>query len=148
MSYVREVLVEVYGERIAIVKKEKSQVLVGSGAGMSVARLQGRAGFSWQGLAGTRHLRCPRPGWVPPEPPGCFALPLRGGWRRKRQRRKVARVVQRPRRVQTTDMALQATGASGCEAIAGSSLPCLAWQLRPQGGQGQVEGPSRCVCPR
>ncbi|KAM9231053.1 IgGFc-binding protein-like [Leptosomus discolor] len=30
VSYVREVLVEVYGERIAIVKKEKSQVLVNS----------------------------------------------------------------------------------------------------------------------
>ncbi|XP_071422998.1 IgGFc-binding protein-like [Pithys albifrons albifrons] len=35
VSYVREVLVEVYGQHIAILKQEKSQVLVGSGAGKS-----------------------------------------------------------------------------------------------------------------
>ncbi|KAM6064177.1 IgGFc-binding protein-like [Theristicus caerulescens] len=96
VSYVREVLVEVYGERIVIVKKEKSQVLVGSGAGTSVARLQGRAGFSWQGLACTRHLHCPRPGWVPLKPLGCFVFPFRRGWRRKRQMGNGARVEERP----------------------------------------------------
>lgn len=47
VSYVREVLVEVYGERIAIVKQERSQVLVRSWAGTSTVGLQGRAGFSW-----------------------------------------------------------------------------------------------------
>lgn len=50
VSYVREVLVEVYGERIAIVKKEKSQVLVGIGAGTSVAWLF-LAGLAFLGRA-------------------------------------------------------------------------------------------------
>uniref|UniRef100_A0A8C3MV12 Uncharacterized protein n=1 Tax=Geospiza parvula TaxID=87175 RepID=A0A8C3MV12_GEOPR len=63
VSYVREVVVEVYGQRIVIVKQQKSHVLVGSGAGMSAVQLQGRAGrCCWQGLASTRS---PRNGWVP-----------------------------------------------------------------------------------
>lgn len=96
VSYVREVLVEVYGERIAIVKTQRSQVLVGSGAGTSAARLQGRAGFSWQGLVCATHLHCPRPRWVAQKPLGCFVFPFRRGWRRKRQTGNVGHVEQRP----------------------------------------------------
>lgn len=79
VSYVREVLVEVYGERIAIVKKEKSQVLVGRGAGTSVARLRGRPGFSGQGLACSRQPHWPRPGWLPLKPLPCFGFPFPEG---------------------------------------------------------------------
>ncbi|XP_074733517.1 IgGFc-binding protein-like [Strix uralensis] len=50
VSYVREVLVEVYGERIAIVKKEKSQVLVGTEGGWHERGAV--AGQGWVFLAG------------------------------------------------------------------------------------------------
>lgn len=71
VSYVREVLVEVYGERIAIVKQERSQVLVRSWAGSSTVCLRGRAGFSWQGLP------CTREEWSP-ECSRCMAVPAAG----------------------------------------------------------------------
>ena len=51
VSYVREVVVEVYGQRIVMVKQQTSHVLVGSGAGSSGVRLKAglaAAGRAWQ----------------------------------------------------------------------------------------------------
>lgn len=46
----------------------------------------------------------------------------------------VAPVEQRPlQSAESTDMALQATGAPECEGIAGAALLCPAWQLIAMG---------------
>lgn len=70
VSYVREVVVEVYGQRIVILKQQKNHVLVGRGAGMGVVGLQSRAGFCYRDLVYTRWE------WVPLKALGRFAFPL------------------------------------------------------------------------
>lgn len=73
VSYVREVVVEVYGQRIVILKQQKNHVLVGRGAGMGVVGLQSRAGFCYRDLVYTRWE------WVPLKALGRFAFRFRRG---------------------------------------------------------------------
>lgn len=142
VSYVREVLVEVYGERIAIVKKEKSQVLVGSGAGMSMAQLQGsKAGLAFLGRAW--HDECQTPSlsqvWVgSPEATGLLSFSFLEGLRRKRQMGNVADGEERPLQgaeqshgsaSQRGNWVVRASRALVCCSRAGSGFP---WGRRPR----------------